>query len=68
MFGSVFGAMRSPHSLVGLDLRRRYWAPLCRVSAPQLLLVVGGSCRNRYNRRYDGCNTIPRGQQGLGWR
>jgi hypothetical protein len=31
--------MRLPHSLVGLDLRRRYWAPLCRVSAPKMLCL-----------------------------
>jgi hypothetical protein len=37
MFGSALGAMRLPHSLVGMDLRRRYRARMCRVSAPQLL-------------------------------
>jgi hypothetical protein len=39
MFGSAFGAMRLPQSLVGLDLRRRYRALLCRVSTPQLLCL-----------------------------
>jgi hypothetical protein len=39
MFGYALGAMRHPQSLVGLDLRRRYWAPLCGVSAPQLLCL-----------------------------
>jgi hypothetical protein len=40
MFESVLGEMRLPHSLVALDLRRRrYRAPLCRVSAPQLLCL-----------------------------
>jgi hypothetical protein len=35
------GAMRLPHSLLGLDLCRRYRAPLssCRVSAPKLLCL-----------------------------
>jgi hypothetical protein len=37
MFEYALGAMRLPQSLVGLDLRRRYWASLCGVSAPQLL-------------------------------
>jgi hypothetical protein len=36
MFESALGAMMLIKSLVGLDLRRRYRAPLCRVSAPQL--------------------------------
>jgi hypothetical protein len=36
MFETALGAMRLPHSLVGLDFRRRYRAPPCRVSAPQL--------------------------------
>jgi hypothetical protein len=39
MFGSAHGAMRLPQSLVGLDLRRRYREPRCRVSAPQLLCL-----------------------------
>jgi hypothetical protein len=39
MFGSAHSAIRIPQSLVGLDLRRRYRAPLCRVSAPQLLCL-----------------------------
>jgi hypothetical protein len=39
MFGSDLGAMRLPQSLVGPDLRRRYLAPLCLVSAPQLLCL-----------------------------
>jgi hypothetical protein len=39
MLGSALGAIRFPHSLVGLDLRRRYWALLYRVSAPQLLCL-----------------------------
>jgi hypothetical protein len=34
MFESALGA-----SLVGLDLRRRYRAPLCRVRAPQMLCL-----------------------------
>jgi hypothetical protein len=34
MFESALGAMRLLQSLVGLNLRRRYRAPLCRVSAP----------------------------------
>jgi hypothetical protein len=38
-FGSALGAMRLPHSLLGLDLRRRYRAPLCRVSAPHLICL-----------------------------
>jgi hypothetical protein len=33
------GAMRLPQSLVGVDLYRRNRAPLCRVSAPQLLCL-----------------------------
>jgi hypothetical protein len=37
MFEKAFGAMRLPPCLVGLDLRRRYRAPLYRVCAPQLL-------------------------------
>jgi hypothetical protein len=32
MFGSVYGAMRLPQSLVGLDLRRQYRAPLYRMA------------------------------------
>jgi hypothetical protein len=36
MFGSALGAMSLPHSLEGLDLRRRYRALVCRVSTPQL--------------------------------
>jgi hypothetical protein len=39
MFESALGAIRLPKSLVGLDLRRRYRAPLCRVSATQLLCL-----------------------------
>jgi hypothetical protein len=39
MHGSARGAMRPLPSLVGLDLRRRYWALLCRVSAPLLLCL-----------------------------
>jgi hypothetical protein len=34
MFESALGAMRLSQSLVGVDLRRRYRASLCRVSAP----------------------------------
>jgi hypothetical protein len=40
MFESALGAMMLPHSLVGLDLRRRSRAPLCRVSAPQLICLL----------------------------
>jgi hypothetical protein len=36
MLESTHGAMRLPPSLVGLDLRQRYRAPLCRVNALQL--------------------------------
>jgi cytochrome c len=36
---SALGAMRLPQSLVGLDLRRRYREPLCRVSAPHMLCL-----------------------------
>jgi hypothetical protein len=36
MFKSALGAMRLPHSLAGLDLRRRYPAHVCRVSAPKV--------------------------------
>jgi hypothetical protein len=39
MFESALGAIRLTQSLVGLDLRRRYRAPLCRVSDPQLLCL-----------------------------
>jgi hypothetical protein len=39
MFGSALGTMRLPHSLVGLDLRRRYRAPLCRVSIQHMLCL-----------------------------
>jgi hypothetical protein len=39
MFGGALGATRLPKSFVGLDLRRRYRAPLCRVSAPHLLCL-----------------------------
>jgi hypothetical protein len=39
MFESALGAMRLHQSLVGLDLCRRYGAPLCRVSALQLLCL-----------------------------
>jgi hypothetical protein len=39
MFLSTHGAVRLPQSIGGLDLRRRYRAPLCRVSAPQLLCL-----------------------------
>jgi hypothetical protein len=39
MFRSADGAMRLSHSLAGLDLRRRYRVPLCRVRARQLLSV-----------------------------
>jgi hypothetical protein len=39
MFGSAPGAVRRTQSLVGLDLRRRYRAPLFRVSAPHMLCV-----------------------------
>jgi hypothetical protein len=38
MFGSALGAMRLYHSLVGLDLRRRY-RPLCRVNGLHLLCL-----------------------------
>jgi hypothetical protein len=34
---SALGAMRLLQRLAGMDLRRRYRAPLCRVSAQQLL-------------------------------
>jgi hypothetical protein len=37
MFESALGAMRLLQSLAGMDLRRRYRAPLCQVSAQQLL-------------------------------
>jgi hypothetical protein len=33
MFESALGAMRLPHSLAGMDLRRRYRASLGQVSA-----------------------------------
>jgi hypothetical protein len=36
MFGNALGVMRLPRSLVDLDVRRRYRAPLRRVSAPHL--------------------------------
>jgi hypothetical protein len=39
MFESALGAMRVLQSLAGLDIRRRYRAPLCRVSAPHLLCL-----------------------------
>jgi hypothetical protein len=39
MFGSAHGATRLPHSLVGLELRRRYRALVCRVSAPHFLCL-----------------------------
>jgi hypothetical protein len=39
MFGSAHGAMKLPKSLAELDLRRRYRAPLFRVSAPQHLCL-----------------------------
>jgi hypothetical protein len=39
MFGSALGAMRLPQSIVGMDLFRRYRAPLCRVSAPHMLCL-----------------------------
>jgi hypothetical protein len=39
MFGSALDAMRLPPCLVCLDFRRRYRAPLCRVSAPHLLCL-----------------------------
>jgi hypothetical protein len=39
MFGSAHSAMRLPHSLVSLDLRRRYWVPLYRVSARRMLCL-----------------------------
>jgi hypothetical protein len=37
MFESALGALRLLHSLAGMDLRRRYRASLCRVSAQQPL-------------------------------
>jgi hypothetical protein len=43
MFGSVDGARKLPHSLAGLDLRRRYRAPLCQMSAPLLLCHIPGA-------------------------
>jgi hypothetical protein len=40
IFGSAHGAMRRPaHSLVGLDLRRRYRLSLYRVSVPHVLCL-----------------------------
>jgi hypothetical protein len=33
MFGSAYRAIRLLHSLVGFDIRRRYWVPICRVCA-----------------------------------
>jgi hypothetical protein len=39
LFGNALGAIRLPQSPVGLHLRRRYQAPLCRVSAPHLLCL-----------------------------
>jgi hypothetical protein len=39
IFGSALGAMRLPQILVGLDLCRRYRAPLCRVSGPLLICL-----------------------------
>jgi hypothetical protein len=39
MLGSAHGAMRLPPRLVGMDLRRRYRVPRCKVNAPHLLCL-----------------------------
>jgi hypothetical protein len=40
MFGSAHGAIRLPHNLVCLDLRRRYRVPRYLVSARQEVMLI----------------------------
>jgi hypothetical protein len=80
MFGGAHGAMRLPQNLVGLDLRRRSRAPLCRVNATQLLCVwttfpgaraLGTSFSSMIGlSTYLKSSCLQRGEatKGLGWR